>query len=113
MDTTTIALRVLHIGCGVFWAGAAMMLVGFVEPTVRRMGPEGGRFMQHLMGASRFPKAMALAGTRPLHIEGTADSGWILLDYGAVVVHLFSPELRSYYNLEKLWAKSAPVVHFA
>lgn len=62
METTTIALRVLHIGCGVFWAGAAMMLVGFVEPTVRRMGPEGGRFMQHLMGASRFPKAMALAG---------------------------------------------------
>jgi ribosome-associated protein len=44
--------------------------------------------------------------------EGTADSGWILLDYGDVVVHLFSPEQRAFYNLEGLWRRSAPIVRF-
>ena len=52
-------------------------------------------------------------GVEPLHVEGTADSGWVLMDYVSVVVHLFSPELRSYYRLEELWGKAAPLVHFA
>ena len=54
-------------------------------------------------------EAMALAGTRPLHIEGTADSGWILLDYGSLVVHLFLPEQRTYYALEHIWADAKRV----
>jgi len=44
--------------------------------------------------------------------EGTADSGWVLLDYGDVVVHLFSPEERAFYDLEGLWRRSAPIVRF-
>lgn len=45
----------------------------------------------------------------PLGAEGTPESGWILLDYGSVIVHLFSPAMRDYYQLEELWEK-APVV---
>jgi ribosome-associated protein len=39
----------------------------------------------------------------PQRIEGRGDSGWVLMDYGDIVVHLFDPELRSYYDLEGLW----------
>lgn len=48
-------------------------------------------------------------GIRPRHIEGSGETGWVLLDYGDVVVHIFTPSLRSYYNLEALWA-NAPVL---
>lgn len=43
-------------------------------------------------------------------IEGTADTGWIVLDYGDIVVHIFSPTQRDYYRLERLWSKLPPVV---
>jgi len=46
----------------------------------------------------------------PLHIEGEPATGWILMDYGSVVVHLFTPEVRSYYNLEELWREGRTVV---
>jgi len=45
----------------------------------------------------------------PLGVEGTADSGWVLLDYNGVIVHLFSRGMRDFYRLEKLW-EHAPVV---
>lgn len=47
---------------------------------------------------------------RDARIEGTHDTGWILLDYGDVVVHVFSVVLRDYYRLERLWSKATPVV---
>lgn len=47
--------------------------------------------------------------TLPLRIEGTASSGWMLMDYGSVIVHIFSPAVRDYYQLEALWS-DAPVV---
>ena len=45
----------------------------------------------------------------PLGVEGTPGSGWILLDYNGVIVHLLSHAMRDYYELEKLWSH-APVV---
>jgi ribosome-associated protein len=41
---------------------------------------------------------------RPLRREGTPSAGWVLLDYGDLVCHLFSAEQRDYYSLERLWA---------
>ncbi|MHB1006367.1 MAG: ribosome silencing factor [Chloroflexota bacterium] len=49
-------------------------------------------------------------GIRPLHVEGTSDSGWILMDYGDVVVHIFSQEERSYYGLDRLWREAVPLL---
>jgi ribosome-associated protein len=50
------------------------------------------------------------AGSRLLHAEGDPGSGWVLLDFGSVVVHIFAPELREYYDLEDLWSKARLVV---
>jgi ribosome-associated protein len=52
---------------------------------------------------------LKILGVRPLHVEGANDSGWVLIDYGDVVVHVFSPDDREYYRLERAWS-AAPVV---
>ncbi len=48
-------------------------------------------------------------GDQRMGIEGYAESSWILLDYGSVVVHLFDEETRGYYDLENLWANAKRV----
>jgi ribosome-associated protein len=49
-------------------------------------------------------------GIRPIGIEGKGGSRWVLIDYGSVIVHLFAPEEREYYGLERLWSNAAQVV---
>lgn len=44
-------------------------------------------------------------------LEGEARDGWMLVDFGDVVVHLMSPERRNYYRLEELWSKGKVVLH--
>ena len=46
---------------------------------------------------------------RPHHMEGSTDSGWILMDYGDIVVHIFSPQEREYYALEQLWSRASVI----
>jgi ribosome-associated protein len=50
---------------------------------------------------------------KPMAIEGTPTSGWMLLDYGSIVVHLFSEVMRSRYQLEQLWQDARTVVRLA
>jgi len=46
----------------------------------------------------------------PRRHQGNVSSGWIILDIGDIVVHIFSPEQRKYYTLEEMWSKGATVV---
>jgi ribosome-associated protein len=55
-------------------------------------------------------KAKHEHGIKPLHIEGDATNGWVLLDYTDVVVHLFSHKMRDYYDLEGLWKEARVIV---
>jgi uncharacterized membrane protein len=57
----TIILRLIHILAGIFWVGTAFLLAGFLAPTLRATGSEGGRFMRHLMQQRRLQLFIGLA----------------------------------------------------
>ena len=46
----------------------------------------------------------------PAKVEGTAESGWVLVDYGDVIFHAFSAQLRDFYHLERVWTDATTVV---
>ena len=50
--------------------------------------------------------SLAERGVKPAHIEGGEKAGWILLDYFDFIVHIFSPEARTFYGLERLWGSA-------
>ena len=54
--------------------------------------------------ADDIEEALHSHGLKSGHQEGNGHGGWLLLDYGQVVGHIFDPELRDYYRLERLWA---------
>ena len=53
--------------------------------------------------ADEVQRRLRAAGRRPLHVEGDGATGWVLLDYGDFIVHVFTEERRSYYALDSLW----------
>ncbi len=61
--------------------------------------------------AGHLEKTMRKHGLRPRHIDGSPASRWIVVDYGNLLVHLFAPDMRRYYEIEKLWQKTAEVVY--
>jgi ribosome-associated protein len=70
-----------------------------------------GRSTTHLASIADAVRVAMKAEARLLHAEGTPESGWMLLDYGDVLVHVFLEDTRLYYALERLWgdAPSVPV----
>lgn len=47
-------------------------------------------------------------GIKNIHIEGIPQCDWVLVDAGDVIVHIFRPEVRAFYNLEKMWGADLP-----
>lgn len=60
--------------------------------------------------ADAIVEGLAAEGTKPIGREGTAASHWILLDYGAVVVHVLAPPERDYYQLERHWSQARTIL---
>ncbi len=53
---------------------------------------------------------LVAAGAKNPRIEGSPETGWVLLDFNGVVIHLFTPEQREFYRLERLWRQAQPIV---
>lgn len=54
--------------------------------------------------AQKLAEKVKQSGFGPVRIEGLPQADWVLIDAGDVVVHLFRPEVRSFYNLERMWS---------
>jgi ribosome-associated protein len=66
----------------------------------------GGNARQIRAIADAVMEALGVDGVKPAHIEGYDRSEWILLDYFDFVVHIFAPETRTFYGLERLWGNA-------
>lgn len=63
-----------------------------------------GRSQRHVGAmAEHIQEALKRAGVERVPVEGAARADWVLIDGGDVIVHLFRPEVRSFYGLEKMW----------
>ena len=69
---------------------------------------ESSRQMRFL--AQDLEDAVERAGANLHHREGTPESGWMLIDFGDIIVHLFGPQERAFYNLEEMWSRAVEVV---
>lgn len=58
--------------------------------------------------AEKLKDRLAARGVKQLKIEGQSQSDWVAIDAGDVIVHLFRPEVRAFYNIEKMWGNIQP-----
>jgi ribosome-associated protein len=66
-----------------------------------------GRANRHVGAiAENVTKALKENGIKNIHVEGLTNCDWVLIDSGDVVVHVFRPEVREFYNLERLWTQN-------
>jgi ribosome-associated protein len=65
-----------------------------------------GRANRHVGAiAENVTKALKENGIKSIHVEGLPNCDWVLIDSGDVIVHVFRPEVREFYNLERLWTQ--------
>ena len=68
-----------------------------------------GRSNRHVGAvAENVAKGLKEAGQKKLHVEGMTNCDWVLIDTGEVILHVFRPEVREFYNIERLWAQPGP-----
>jgi uncharacterized membrane protein len=88
-----IILRLIHIVSAIFWGGSIMYLALFIVPTVKKLGPEGGKFMQELSQTNRMPIILTLAGLLTViggillieRLSGGFTAGWFGTPHGIVI----------------------------
>ncbi|MCF6326050.1 MAG: ribosome silencing factor [Devosiaceae bacterium] len=74
------------------------------SPMSDHMVITSGRSQRHVGAlASQLSKALKEAGFKSPRIEGLPNCDWVLVDAGDVIIHIFRPEVREFYNLEKMW----------
>ena len=70
-----------------------------------------GQNMRHMQAlCDAVDEELGKDGVHPQGQEGVVDSGWVLMDFGDVIVHIFARREREYYNLEGLWSRGVPVL---
>ena len=77
-------------------------LADFMVVTSGRSARQVGAMAQHLV------ERLKTLGVVGIEAEGLPQADWVLIDAGDVIVHLFRPEVRSFYNIEKMWGLEAP-----
>jgi ribosome-associated protein len=66
-----------------------------------------GRANRHVGAiAENVAKGLKETGIQTIHVEGLPNCDWVLIDSGDVILHVFRPEVREFYNLERLWTQS-------
>lgn len=59
--------------------------------------------------AQKLREKLEKAGQKQIRIEGLTQADWIVMDAGDIIIHLFRPEVRSFYSLEKMWSMQSPL----
>ncbi len=68
-----------------------------------------GRSQRHVGAiAEHLIEALKAVGIKRVRVEGQPACDWVLIDAGDVIVHVFQPEVRSFYNIEKMWSGTSP-----
>ena len=69
-----------------------------------------GRSDRHVQSiGDGIAEALAQTGEKPLGIEGYPEGRWLLMDFSDVIVHVFQPDVRRHYDLERLWSEATPL----
>jgi ribosome-associated protein len=79
------------------------------SPMADAMIVASGRSARHVAAlADHVFRKLKAAGASRVRMEGMPNADWVLIDAGDVIVHIFRPEVREFYNLERIWASDAP-----
>jgi ribosome-associated protein len=79
------------------------------SPIADFMVVASGRSSRHVGAiAKNLVDELEKSGAKNVRVEGMRQSDWVLIDAGDVIVHVFRPEVREFYNLEKMWVRFRP-----
>ena len=111
LDSTELARLIVEVASDKLAADIVMLDLRGVAPFADYfviMSADSARQIEAL--EEDLTQALKDSQVRRFHREGAPASGWVLLDFSDVIVHIFGPEEREYYHLETLWSQAPQVV---